>query len=125
VLLDVIVTQQAAYLHHVQRAAAEGDAVRHVQPLRYRDDLVGVAVPVVVDDRVDVARLDGADEQRAVRAQRHLPGAVNPGRVDVDREARGQLDLVEAQRVSVRRQQAFLQDARGERRLREHDDDGQ
>ena len=53
--LDVVEAEDAVDLGDIQRAVAERDAVRHVEAADDGDDAIGLAVLVLVAQRVDVA----------------------------------------------------------------------
>ena len=93
--LDAVVTQDPVHLGHVERPAAEGDAVRHVQAAGEGQHLVGPLVLVGVEHRVDVAGPARADEQDAGRRPGHRPGVGHVGRVHLDRESLRQGEPVE------------------------------
>ena len=98
--LDVVEADDAADLADVQRAVVEGDAVRLVEALGDGQHLVGLVVAVLVDqgiDRVAGRLVSRADEDGPLRAERHLPGVGDAAGVDLDLEARRQLDQVERQ----------------------------
>lgn len=60
-------------------------------------DLIGLLVAVAIDDGIDLSRRAAADEQRPLVAKCHLARVVHAGGVELDREARRQLDLFERQ----------------------------
>ncbi len=96
--LDVVVAQQARALRHVQRAVAEGDAVRVLQIASDGDDAVSFVATAAVDHRVDVSRAASADEEDSAGTQHHLAGVRDVLGVDGDVEARRELDAIEMQR---------------------------
>ena len=100
--LDPVVTEHAVHLRHVERAVAEGDAVRHVQAARDAHDLSGAAGRIAHGE--DRAPLTVADEERPGRTHRHRPRVRDAG-VEADLETGRELDLVERQRpVGPRRE---------------------
>jgi len=99
-LLKAVVAQDARQLGDVEGAVAEGDAVRHVEPLVDDVHRLAVAVAIGLDQRVDPARvLPRADEEGAAGREGQRAGARQVGRVDRHREALRQLQAAERQVV--------------------------
>ena len=92
VALDRVVARDAADLRDVERAVAEGDAVRRIQPAR--DHARGAAAR---RHGIDIS-LAAADEERAAAAERERSRAGHVLGVDADAKPGRQLDLVEARR---------------------------
>ena len=84
----ILVLQDPADVDHVEGAVAIGEPGRHLES---GQDGLDLLLAVLVDDGVDVADAERADEQRALVAHRHLPRAVHALRVHADLEALGQL----------------------------------
>ena len=76
-------------------AFLDGEAGGHVQPL---EDGLDLFLPAIVLDGIDVAEAERADEQRALVTPGHLPRGEHAGRIDLDLEARRQLDLLHHRR---------------------------
>src|SRR5204862_2182855 len=76
--LDAVVTRDAVALGDVERAPAEHDPVRRIEPL---EQGLHLALAAAVDDSIDVLQLASAHEHRAFAAERHgarSGEAVNP-----------------------------------------------
>ena len=84
---DLIEAQDAADFGHVQRTIANGYTVRRVQAPGDGDDLVHLAVPICIHQRMDRAFRARAHEHRAPGAQRQRARVFDALRIDLDLEA--------------------------------------
>ena len=98
VVLDVAQHQDPAHRGNVQIAALERHAHRQLQAAGDHPHLLGDAVAVRVGQRVDLAGAVGADEHRALRAQRDLARVRHLVGIDGDMETRRQGQPVQRQR---------------------------
>ena len=92
--LDLVEADDPVDLGDEERALAKRDAIRLVQSLRNGEHLIRLVVTVAIDDGVDHAAgslVPGADEERALAAERHLSGHGHASGIDVDGEARRHL----------------------------------
>ena len=98
--LDVVVAEHLVDREHVERAVLEGEPVRLGQALQQN---LGLALAVLVGDRIDAADDARAHEDRALVALHHGARAGMAAGTELGLEARRQLDLVERQLVGGRR----------------------
>ena len=101
--LDPLETKHAADLGNVEVAVVKGDAVRPVQVGADAKAVVGLAVPVRVQDCVNdsAAPASGTDEDGSGRTLGQRASVVEFCGEDVDREAGRQFDLVQAEFLVV------------------------
>jgi len=90
VILDVAQDQDAADRRHIQVAVMEGYPDRPLQPRGDHPHAVGAAVVIAVGQRVHLAGVRRAGEDRTPRAQRDLPRVGHTLGVDSDVESGGQ-----------------------------------
>lgn len=84
--LDVVVACDPRILSDVEVAVMHRDTVRRVETVGDDDDALAAAVAVLVADGPDAVVGAGADEDRALRAERQRAGVGDLG-VDLDGEA--------------------------------------
>ena len=94
-VVDVVEPQDAAHLGDVEGAVPVCNPVGHVEPPGDRDDLIGFLIAVLVYDGVDFAFVPCSDEEHPLGAECQGAGALYPGCIEVDPEARRKLDLLE------------------------------
>src|SRR5690349_5403223 len=97
--LDVVVPQDLARRRHVQRAVADGDAVRLIEAARDEHDTISLVIAIAVNDRVDLAGSHRAHEHGTSRTERHLARVLDAVSKDRDLEARGNHPLTGCLRV--------------------------
>ena len=90
-LFDVLVFQYTVDFRHEQRGSAHRHAVGQDQARGQFDDLLAGASRIT--HRVNLADVSGADEQRAVLADRESAGVSQAADVLLDLEARRQADF--------------------------------
>ena len=90
--LGIVVAVELVDIDDVERAVLEGDAGRHAQP---GDEGLCDLLAIGAADGMDRALVEGADEQRALVAPRHLARLGDARRPHRDLEAGRQLDLGE------------------------------
>src|SRR5438445_9669759 len=110
---DIVEAQDAVHFGDIERAVAQGHAVRHTQARGERDDLRGFRVAVA--HRVDSAAGLRADEEHVVLAQRQRARVGNAVGEDADLEAGGKLDAFDRQALRQRRLSEDERDARASR----------
>jgi len=88
----IVVFVELVDIDHVERAIHEGDARGHAQP---GDERLHDLLAANVGDGVDRAFVEGADEERALVAHRHLSRLGHAARPDGDLKAGRQLDVGE------------------------------
>jgi hypothetical protein len=98
VVLDVLRLGDLFVLGDVERAVMEGDAVRPVEA--FVDRFLRLAV---VGDRSDLVGLPVAHEQRALVGHAQRARVLDSAGIDLDLEARRQLELGGGQLVGRRR----------------------
>ena len=89
---DPIVPQDTVDLGDVQGIPHKSNAVGRVEPLRHGDHLIGDAIPVPVEDGIDLPLSTAAHEQGAFGAEGHRPRAGDVPGINSDPESRRQGD---------------------------------